>query len=261
MFKTKQNNLINIPLSKLLPNPCQPRMYFDEKSLESLKNSILEYGMINPVTVRKTSLGYELICGERRFRAAQLAGLYEIPAVVVETTEDKCAILSLLENLQREDLTFFEVAQSYEKLIREQGFTQEKIAEKVGKSRASISNKLRLLRLSPQIRRLIREYDISERHAAALLRLKDENDRIEVVKRICINSLSVEETNRLIDEINHPKKKRIREQKKASSDNLSFFKNTVAKAVDIMKRGGVDASIEEESFDWGTQYMIQIKNK
>ena len=258
-FKNKPNNLIELELSKILPNPEQPRKYFDDESLESLKNSILEYGMIEPVTVRKTNLGYELICGERRFRAAQMAGLYSIPAIVMDVGKEKSAIMSLLENLQRQDLTFFEIAQSYEQLIREQGITQSELADKMGKSRSSVSNKLRLLKLSPQIRRLIREYDLSERHARSLLRLKNENDRVEVVKRICLNSLNVEETNKLIDEVINPKKTKIKNIKKASSDNLSFFKNTVNKAVDIMNRGGVDASIEEESFDWGTQYLIKVK--
>lgn len=261
LFKSKQNNFVNLPLSEILPNPRQPRMYFDDESLESLKNSIEEYGVLEPITVRKSNIGYELICGERRFRAAQLAGLEEIPAIVTEGGADKCAILSLLENLQRQDLTFFEIAQSYERLINEDGLTKSQLADKVGKSRSSVANKLRLLKLSPYIRRMIREYDLSERHALALLRLQNDNDRIEVLKRICINSLTADETNRLIDEIIHPKKKPVTHEKVGDGEKLSFFKNTVHKAVDIMNKGGIDATVDEESFEWGTQYNIKVMNK
>ena len=155
--RQKEDSLVNLPLDEIAPNRYQPRQYFDDTTLEELKNSILEYGLLQPVTVRRISGGYELIAGERRFRAAQLAGLSEIPAVIVQSDEKKSAVLSLLENLQREDLTFFEVAQSYERLIREQGMTQSEVAEKIGKSQSSVANKLRLLRLSPIIRKFIRD--------------------------------------------------------------------------------------------------------
>ena len=138
IFK-KHDILTNIQLEDIAPNKYQPRQYFDDESLRDLKNSILEFGLLQPVTVRKTGTSYELIAGERRFRAAQLAGLDRIPAIVIKTDEKKSAILSLLENLQREDLTFFEVAQSYERLIREQGMTQSEVAERSGVSQVQVS--------------------------------------------------------------------------------------------------------------------------
>lgn len=260
LFKTKQSAFMNVPMSEILPNPRQSRMYFDDESIESLKNSIEEYGVLEPITVRKINIGYELICGERRFRAAQLAGLKEMPAHIIEGNEDKCAMLSLLENLQRQDLTFFEIAQSYERLMAEDGLTKSQIACGVGKSRSSVTNKLRLLKLSPYIRRMIREYDLTERHAMALLRLKDENERVEVLKRVCIASLTPEETNNLIDEIIHPKKRAVTHERIGQGDKLSFFKNTVYKAVDIMNKGGMDADVSEENYDWGIQYSIKVKN-
>ncbi len=256
--KQKGETLIKLPLEDIAPNKNQPRQYFDDETLEELKNSILEFGLLQPITVRKTGGGYELIAGERRFRAAQLAGLEEIPAIVVESDEKKSAVLSLLENLQREDLTFFEIAQSYERLIREQGMTQSEVAEKIGRSRSSVANKLRLLKLSPIIRKFIRDYDLTERHARALLRLGSETEQLEAVKQICLKSLTVAETEELISSITDPPPKKPKHEAKGAN-SLSFFKNTVRKAIDIMKKGGVEAEMEETDFDWGTEYKIHVK--
>ncbi|MDY3031922.1 MAG: ParB/RepB/Spo0J family partition protein [Clostridia bacterium] len=256
--KQKGETLIKLPLEDIAPNKNQPRQYFDDETLEELKNSILEFGLLQPITVRRTGGGYELIAGERRFRAAQLAGLEEIPAIVVESDEKKSAVLSLLENLQREDLTFFEIAQSYERLIREQGMTQSEVAEKIGRSRSSVANKLRLLKLSPIIRKFIRDYDLTERHARALLRLGSETEQLEAVKQICLKSLTVAETEELISSITDPPPKKPKHEAKGAN-SLSFFKNTVRKAIDIMKKGGVEAEMEETDFDWGTEYKIHVK--
>ena len=142
--KTK---VVSLPLYMIAPNPNQPRKYFDSAAMEELRNSIIEYGLLQPITVRRSGSEYELVAGERRFRAAQMAGLEEIPAIIIDADNDKSAILALLENLQREDLSFFEIAESYKNLIREQGLTQTELASRVGKSQASVANKMRLLRL------------------------------------------------------------------------------------------------------------------
>ncbi len=266
--KQKGGELVYLPLDDIAPNKYQPRRYFDDASLEELKNSILEYGLLQPVTVRRGKGGYELIAGERRFRAAQLAGLDEIPAVIIESDEKKSAVLSLLENLQREDLTFFEIAQSYERLIHEQGMTQEEVAERIGKSRSSVANKLRLLRLAPVIQKFIRDYDLSERHARALLRLPDEETQLDAVKQMCIRSMTAEEADDFVSSLLRPQEKKRKEKERESkkrgddtrgTNNLEFFKNTVRKAVDMIKKGGVDADLEEEAFDWGTEYRIKVK--
>ena len=190
--------VVLLPLDIIAPNRNQPRKYFDQKSMEELTESIKEYGVINPITVRRDGGEYELISGERRFRAAQMAGLYEIPAIIVNADEKKSAILSLLENLQREDLTFLEVAESYRALIHEQGMTQTQVAEKVGKSQSSVSNKIRLLQLSPRIKKLVREYDLTESHALALLQLKDEEQQIEAVRLIYRDNLNAAQTAELV---------------------------------------------------------------
>ena len=253
---------MSIPLENIAPNPNQPRKYFDEEGLEELKNSILEYGLIQPITVHKLNDGtFELISGERRFRAAAKAGLKTINAYVIESDKQRSAILSLLENLQREDLSFIEIAQSYEALIHEQGMSREEIAQRTGTSRSNVSNKLRLLRLSPVIRRLIREYDLSERHARALLKLNSEKMQLEAAKKICLEKLNVAETEKLVDKMINPRPKEVPNTKEINLANVNLFKNTVKKAVDVMTKNGIDAKITEEDFDWGTEYRIVVNKE
>lgn len=251
--------VVSIPLYMIAPNPNQPRKYFDESAMEELKNSILEYGLLQPITVCKRNGEYELISGERRFRASQLAGLETIPAVIIDASESKSAILSLLENLQREDLSFFEIAESYKSLIREQGITQTELATKVGKSQSSVTNKLRLLRLPTIVRKLIRDYDLSEHHAMALLQLGDEQKQLDAAKIICRDNLSIAKTEELIKNMNTPPTKHIDKLRLTSEKNIKIFKNTVSGAVTMMKKSGIEANLEENICDWGTEYIIKIK--
>lgn len=254
-----KHRIVLLPLYMIAPNPNQPRKYFDPAAMEELKNSILEYGLIQPITVRRCGGEYELIAGERRFRAAQMAGLEEIPAVVISADKDKSAILALLENLQREDLSFFEIAESYKNLIHDQGMTQTELALKVGKSQASVANKMRLLKLPPLVKKLIRDYDLSERHARALLLLSDEEKQLEAVKIVCRDNLNVTQTEELIRSMNTQKKKPIDELRVTTAKDVKVFKNTVKRAIDMMRKSGIEAQIEENSFDWGTEYIIKIK--
>lgn len=252
--------VIRIPLYLVAPNPHQPRKYFDPEAMEELKNSILEYGLIQPITVRRVNGEYELVSGERRFRAAQLAGMENIDAVVIEADTKKSAILALLENLQREDLSFFEIAESYKNLIRSQGMTQTELAVKVGKSQSTVANKIRLLRLPPIVKKLIRDYDLSERHARTLLLLSDEEKQLEAVKIICRDNLSVTQTEELIRSMNTAKKKQPIDKLRVTTVNdIKVFKNTVEGAVEMMNKSGIDTNLEENSFDWGTEYIIKIK--
>lgn len=252
-------HIISLPLYMIAPNPNQPRSYFDPAAMEELKSSILEYGLIQPITVRRRNGEYELIAGERRFRAAQMAGLEAIPAVVVEADNDRSAILALLENLQREDLSFFEVAESYKSLIREQGMTQTELALKVGKSQSSVANKMRLLRLPPLVKKLIRDYDLSERHARALLLLPDEEKQLEAVKIVCRDNLGVTQTEELVRSMKAKKPKAAGETRAVRTGDVRVFHNTVRRAVSMMAKSGVDAQMEENAFDWGTEYIIKIK--
>lgn len=253
--------IVSLPLYMIAPNPNQPRKYFDPEAMEELKNSILEYGLIQPITVRRYGGEYELVAGERRFRAAQMAGLEEIPSVIIEADNDKSAILALLENLQREDLSFFEIAESYKNLIRDQGMTQTELALKVGKSQSAVANKMRLLRLPPLVKKLIRDYDLSERHARALLLLTDEEKQLDAVKIVCRDNLNVTQTEELVRSMNSHRKKAINEMRVTTAKDVKIFKNTVRRAVDMMKKSGIDTELKENAFDWGTEYIIRIKKE
>lgn len=252
--------IISLPLEQIAPNPNQPRKYFDPNAMDELAESIAQYGLIQPITVRKNGRGYELIAGERRFRASIAAGLKEIPAVIIEADNNKSAILALLENLQREDLSFFEIAESYKSLIRDQGMTQAEIASKMGKSQSSVANKIRLLRLPPRVKKLIRDYDLTERHARALLLLNDEDKQLEAVRTVFRDHLSVSQTEELVHEMLQEKTKKEQTVQISTIKDVKVFKNTVKKALDIMKRGGVEAHMEEIKFDWGTEYIIRVRN-
>ena len=255
-----EKRIVNIPMDMIGQNPNQPRKYFDPEAMEELKNSIKEFGLIQPVTVRRVDSEYELVAGERRFRACEQLGYKKIPAVIISTDVKNSALLSLLENLHREDLSFFEIAQSYENLIRNQGMTEWETAEKTGRSRLGILNKIRLLKLSPFVKKLVREYNLSENHAKALLRISDEKRQIEAAQKICLNNLSLRQSYDLIDamlEENPLKSNTIHNPQK----NLAVFKNTVKRSLDIVKTDGIEANMQENSFDWGTEYIIKIRDK
>ena len=255
-----EKRIVNIPMDMIGQNPNQPRKYFDPEAMEELKNSIKEFGLIQPVTVRRVDSEYELVAGERRFRACEQLGYKKIPAVIISTDVKNSALLSLLENLHREDLSFFEIAQSYENLIRNQGMTEWETAEKTGRSRLGILNKIRLLKLSPFVKKLVREYNLSENHAKALLRISDEKRQIEAAQKICLNNLSLRQSYDLIDAIleeNPLKSSTVHNPQK----NLAVFKNTVKRSLDIVKTDGIEANMQENSFDWGTEYIIKIRDK
>ncbi|NLY44296.1 MAG: nucleoid occlusion protein [Clostridiaceae bacterium] len=266
MFKNNaadKGQIIKIPVDKIKPNPFQPRKHFDMTSLEELSSSIKQYGVLQPINVRRIGSGnYELIAGERRLRATQLANFKEIPAIVVDIDDNDSAIIALIENLQREDLNFLEEAEGYYHLIHEHGLTQEELALKVGKTQSTIANKLRLLKLSPKVQKIIIENNLTERHARALLRLPDEQMQLSVLKNICENNLNVKKTEELIQRIidktlnaesNKKEKKHIRAFK-----DIRIFINTLKQAVDMMRQSGIDAKesfVDKEEY---IEYIIHI---
>ena len=193
--------VIQIPIEEIVPNPYQPRRVFSEKSLEELKNSIESYGVLQPITVRKKNEKFELVAGERRLRAAKLANLKTIPAIVHEVSDETSAVLALLENLQREDLNFIEEALGYENLIKEHNFTQQQLAEKLGKNQSTIANKLRILKLPESIKESLVQNGLTERHARALLKLPNEELMSQVVSKIIKNELTVKKTEKLVKDI------------------------------------------------------------
>ena len=191
--------IINIKTEQIIPNTYQPRKNFNEEALMELSQSIKEHGIIQPLTVRKIGGIYELVAGERRWRAARMLLLEEVPCTILDITDRESAQIALLENLQREDLNFIEEAEAYYNLIHDHNFTQEEIAIKMGKKQSTIANKLRLLKLSEKVRELCINNFLTERHARALLTIPSEELQIKIIKQVVKEKLNVQATEELIN--------------------------------------------------------------
>ncbi len=201
------NGLKILPLQKVEPNPNQPRRDFDPESLEALSESIAQHGVLQPLTVRELESGYyQIIAGERRWRAARLAGLREIPAIVIEADDKKATELALIENLQREDLNPVEEAMGYSRLLKEYGMTQEDAAKRVGKSRPAVANALRLLQLTPEILEMVKTGALTPGHARAILSMKEPKKQKEAAQKIAALDLSVRQAELLCRNLNREPK-------------------------------------------------------
>ena len=193
-----ESELLTLPISKVEPRVDQPREYFDQQALQELADSIAQYGLIQPITVRKLDTGYyQIIAGERRWRASRMAGLDEVPVRVIEADDRKTAELALVENLQREDLNPIEEAKGYKTLIDEFGLTQEEAAKSVGRSRPSITNALRLLSLSPKVLEMVEKNELSAGHARALISITDDKKQLDAATEVREKGLSVRKTEQL----------------------------------------------------------------
>ncbi|NSW92040.1 MAG: nucleoid occlusion protein [Firmicutes bacterium] len=260
-------DIIYINIDSIRPNPYQPRKHFNKASLEELCESIKQYGVIQPINVRKiTNNHYELVSGERRLRAAAMAGLKEIPAIVVNVDDNDSAILALIENLQREDLNYLEEAEGYSNLIMEHKLTQEELARRIGKSQSTIANKIRLLKLSPIIKKILIDNNLTERHARALLKLHDEQLQLKVLKYVCKKGLNVKKTEDLVERVieRYSRKISLKETEKKISrtvKDIRIFVNTIKQAVDIMKKSGVNAKAAQ--FDRGDyfEFVVRVPKK
>ena len=261
----QKDSVVYIPVKAIRPNPYQPRKSFSQKALRELSESVKQYGVIQPVTVRQRGFySYELVTGERRLKACQMAGIEKIPAIVIDTRENDTAILSLIENIQRENLSFFDEAEAISSLIETHNISQELLAKKLGKSQPSIANKLRLLRLDRKERSMIVEFGLSERHARSLVRLCDREKRMDILKKVCELNLNVRETERLVDKVLYDKEneKTPRKGKRIKLfTDIRVFTNTILHAVSSMKESGIDAeSTRFENEDY-YEYVIKIKKK
>lgn len=195
-----------LPIYKVEPNPDQPRREFDEVELQALSDSISVHGVIQPLTVREMPNGYyQIIAGERRWRAARIAGLSDVPVVVIEADDRKAMELALIENLQRQDLNPVEEALGYQTLMEEYGLTQEDTAQQVGKSRSAVANTLRLLALTPEVLEMLKRGELTAGHARAILSLKSEKQQLEAAKKIIALSLSVRQSETLCKNMNKEK--------------------------------------------------------
>lgn len=253
-----------IPIKSILPNPHQPRRDFDKAALQDLSISIMEYGLMQPVTVRQTGpFDYELIAGERRLTACRNLGMTYIPAIVMTASTTDSAILALVENIQRENLSYIEEAEAFCTLISEHGLTQEELADKLGKSQSTIANKIRILKLSPKVRRMLAENNLTERHARALLRLPDDRQRQKAIKLIAERGFNVAKTEELVDKL----LKASAESRLAARKNhdggrvfkdVRIFNNTIRQAVDMMRRSGIEAKANKKESDDYIEYTILI---
>lgn len=212
--ESSASGAVKLSINEIEPNKSQPRKSFDEKALSELADSIAEHGIIQPLLVRPMAEGgYQIVAGERRWRASRLAGLTEVPVVIKDLTDRETMEIALIENLQREDLNPIEEAEGIELLIKEYGLTQEIAAERVGKSRSAVTNSLRLLNLPPSVRELARDNKISAGHARALLAFSDEEKIIETAKLIMEKGISVRETERLAKEASKDTEGKVRQPK------------------------------------------------
>lgn len=257
--KNKATNQIQFILHDLIkPNPQQPRVRFDYNELEGLACSIRANGLLQPINVRVLENGeFELISGERRLRAARMIGMTKIPCIVMNASDQQSALFSIIENVQRENLDFFEEAVAIERLMTEYGLSQDEIAEKLGKAPSTLSNKLRLLRLPEEIRDKISYADLSERHARALLTLPDNNTRKRVLDIVIERHLTVAETERLIQDVHRRRKGPRKPQTKAYKD-MRIFLNTLNHAVDIIRKAGIEADTAKSETDEYFEYVIRI---
>lgn len=253
------NDINLIQTEKLLPNPYQPRHRFESEDMLSLANSIKENGVLQPLLIRRVNNSnyFEVVAGERRLRASILAGLDEVPCIELDCDYGQSAVYSILENVQRADLTFFEEASAIGQLMNHFGMTQAQISKALGKSQSTLSNKVRLLNLPVDVRYFIEKEGLTERHARALLRLEDEKDIWSALNIIKEKSLNVEQTERLIDSFcdNSPKPKR--NVVKIFKD-IRIFVNTVNKAIETMKASGIDAVSNKTETDDYIEFTVKI---
>jgi len=250
--------ILLIPQQDIYPNPSQPRKRFDSEELEGLAESIRLNGIIQPINVRRRDDGYyELIAGERRLRAARMVGLPRIPCILMEVTDEKSALFALLENLQREDLNFFEEAAAIQKMMTEFGLSQEDTARRLGKAQSTVSNKLRLLKLPDDVRHEILKAGLTERHARALLRLENSDNLTKVLSIIIDKRLNVAETDRLVSQMFDNTLIQKKPPTKLFKD-VRIFINTLNHAVDTMRRAGIEADSAKSETEQYIEYTVRI---
>lgn len=248
--------VLYISVDQISPNPDQPRTLFSEQELEELAASIRELGLLQPLSVRKKEGGWELVAGERRLRASKLAGLKEVPCLAVQADSQTSGLFALVENLQRKDLDFWDEALALRKLIDTYCLSQEETARRIGKSQSAVANKLRLLQLSPDTLTLLRDHGCSERHARALLPLKESQLQFKAAQQVVRQSMTVAQTEALVRQLltrSQPKKRPTFIIK-----DVRLFLNTITRSLDLMRSAGVDAQVQREDSEQEICLTIHI---
>ncbi|MBQ5748975.1 MAG: ParB/RepB/Spo0J family partition protein [Oscillospiraceae bacterium] len=263
MTRTRNKTLIDsgrvlfIPVGSIRPNPSQPRRVFDEAALQELAASIAQYGILQPLTVRKSAFGAELVAGERRLRAAKLAGLAEVPCIVICVDDEDSGMLALVENLQRRDLDFIEEAEGLARLMRQYHLSQEQAARRIGKSQSAVANKLRLLKLPQRVLDALREHNLSERHARALLRLANEDTQLQTVEKIADGDWTVAKTEQYIESVLFPPAPK-REIGAFLLRDARVFLNTVHHHLSLVRKAGIGACSEQQENEREIVLTIRI---
>lgn len=262
MGTSEEKRVLRLRVTDIRPNPRQPRRLFDDGGLRELASSIRRHGILQPLTVRRCPGGWELVAGERRLRAARLAGLETVPCIEAEVDERESALLALVENLQRQDLHYFEEAAAIADYLRRSGATQEEAAAQLGRSAPAVANKLRLLRLSPACQAVLLENGLTERHARALLRLEDEEERLAAAKRAAARKLNVAQTEQYIErrlaelQTTPPTGRRTYILK-----DVRLFLNSVDRGLRIVREAGVEAKCLREDTEEEIVMTIRIPRR
>ena len=246
----KTGRVVFLPARSIRPNPAQPRKVFREDALQELSESIQRHGILQPLSVRRSGLSYELIAGERRLRAAQMAGLTEIPCIIMQMDDRESGMAAMIENLQRQDLDFIEEAQGIANLMTQFDMSQERAARMLGKSQSAIANKLRLLRHSDAVLQALREGNLTERHGRALLRLPAEEQKLSAIVQIVSQGMSVARAEKYIETL---LSQRSPQPQKA---NVSAFLNSLTQSLQKIQKSGISAISERRETD--TQIVLTI---
>lgn len=258
--KQEASEVLRIPLDRIRPNRHQPRAFFEQEALAHLADSIRRYGVLQPISVRETKEGYEIIAGERRFRAARLAGLSHIPCIVYTVDPERGSLLAIVENLLREDLNMFETAAAMDKLCREYGLTQEEVAARLSVSQSYVANKIRLLRFDVSMQEKLLAAGLTERHARALLRLPPSLWE-RAADKIIARHANVEAAERIVEELllslEAPKKTKKAKPRGILRDVRVFY-NSVDRAVELLRRCGIGAKTEKREEEGESCLIIRI---
>ncbi len=258
-----RSGIIYLRTDELQPNPVQPRTVFDEDALAELSESIRSYGILNPLTVRRRGGRYELVAGERRLRAAKLAGLREVPCMLLDVNMEDAGLIALVENLQRRDLDFLEEANGIRQLIRMFGMSQEEAARRLGKSQSAVANKLRLLKLPEDVLGTLRDKGLSERHGRALLRLGDDESRRAALEKFIERDMNVAAAESYVEALLAEKTPPGAGEGKKTfvMRDLKLFLNSVTRSLELMRQGGVAADMQQSETDEALVLTISIPKR
>ena len=248
-----------LPIDRISPNPRQPRRHFPEQPLRELADSIRQHGVLQPLSVQKTPGGYVLVAGERRLRAAGMAGLTHVPCILVRASPQDSALLALVENLQRSDLHYLEEAAAISKLITAYGMSQEEAARRLGRSQPAVANKLRLLRLSPACGEKLREYGLTERHARALLRLEGEDIQLAALCHMGEKGLNVAAAEEYVESLLQKRQQDVKAPKRIYIiKDVRLFLNSLDRGMEVIRQAGIDARCDRQESEEAITLTIQI---